>query len=134
MENDTYRIPLSLSNPRHEVRPVGTFHWTSDAANTLWLTGWIPGTEGEYISTCLGLCMMAMMMRGLGGIEAFITARLRTRDYYQLPPVILLWKKRRGSLRRNLITRSRREASSSQTIASSQVNNAFVGCQTPSTY
>ncbi|KAI9488540.1 Ctr copper transporter family-domain-containing protein [Zychaea mexicana] len=83
-----HRRPLSLSNPENEVRSVGTFHWTSDAANTLWLTGWIPKNENEYLSACLGLFLMAVLARGLAGIKVSLAAWLNAQEYHrQLLPL-----------------------------------------------
>ncbi|KAI9263168.1 Ctr copper transporter, partial [Phascolomyces articulosus] len=64
---------------------IGTFHWTTHEANTLWLSGWIPTMEDQYLSVFLGLFLMAILARGLGALNIHLTTSLRTRDYNQLP-------------------------------------------------
>ncbi|KAI7851646.1 Ctr copper transporter, partial [Circinella umbellata] len=72
---------------------VGIFHWNTNEANTLWLTGWIPTMEDQYLSACLGLFLMAIVVRGLGGINIFFTTWLRAKDYNRLPIVVSKNKK-----------------------------------------
>ena len=80
--------PLSLSNPSNEQRPIGTFHWNTNEANTLWLAGWIPTMEDQYLSACLGLFLIAIIARGLNAMNIFLTTWLRARDFNQLPIAI----------------------------------------------
>ena len=80
--------PLSLSNPSNEQRPIGIFHWNTNEANTLWLAGWIPTMEDQYLCAYLGLFLMAIIARGLGAMNIFLTTWLRARDFNQLPIAI----------------------------------------------
>lgn len=58
---------------------MGVFHW-GDAGDGLWLTSWVPQSEGAYIAACFGLFLISILSRSLPAMEAYFIVWKRLRD------------------------------------------------------
>lgn len=58
---------------------MGVFHW-GDSGDGLWLSSWVPQSEGAYIGSCFGLFFISILSRSLPATEAYFIAWKRMRD------------------------------------------------------
>lgn len=65
---------MGSSHSMMDMAPMGTFHWSAEQTDGLWLESWVPATQSAYIGACFGLLFFAIFSRGLVALEMYFIA------------------------------------------------------------
>ncbi|ORY89906.1 Ctr copper transporter family-domain-containing protein [Syncephalastrum racemosum] len=65
---------MGSSHDMMDMAPMGTFHWSAEKTDGIWLESWVPATQSAYIGACFGLLFFAILSRGLVALEMYFIA------------------------------------------------------------